>query len=120
MPARIYTLTRRADFQRLTRHGRKKVMPGLIVQALESSQQGGQGLRIGFTVSRRVGGAVIRNRAKRRLRAVAREVLANDAAGHDVVIVGRKDTPRRPFQLLVDDLRLASTELGIVSKGRGA
>lgn len=95
-------------------------MPGLILQAMPSSATDAETLRIGFTVSRKVGDAVVRNRAKRRLRAAARTVLANAPAGHDVVIVGRKDSVHRPFDLLVADLQRASTELGLIREESGA
>jgi ribonuclease P protein component len=65
--------------------------------------------RIGFTCSRKVGNAVARNRARRRLRAAARAVLpALARPGWDYVLIGRPvETATRPFALLLDDLRAA-------------
>ena len=59
-------LKRRAEFLRVAKAGRKAAMPGLVVQALPCPDRGVA--RIGFTVTKKVGNAVIRNRTKRRLR----------------------------------------------------
>ena len=74
-------------------------------------------LRVGFTASKKVGGAVIRNRAKRRLRAAAAAVLPlSGIAGTDYVLVARRDTEGRPFETLLSDLasalRAAHVKLG--------
>jgi ribonuclease P protein component len=62
-------------------------------------------VRVGFTASRKVGGAVLRNRAKRRLRAAALPLLARE--GHDYVLVARTATLSRPFAELTRDLEKA-------------
>lgn len=68
--------------------------------------------RIGFTVSKKVGNAVARNRAKRRLRAAAAAVLPVRAApGMDYVLIGRQATLARPFDELKADLATALTRL---------
>lgn len=68
--------------------------------------------RVGFTVSRKVGNAVERNRARRRLRAVADEIMTEHAqAGFDFVIIGRKNTLKRPFSALQGDLTTALKKL---------
>ena len=66
-------------------------------------------LRVGFTASKKVGNAVTRNRAKRRLRAAAREVIAVEGRpGWDYVLVGRPDaTAAAPWADLLADLRRA-------------
>lgn len=62
-------------------------------------------LRVGYTASKRVGNAVKRNRAKRRLRAAAAEVLGRDGRkGTDYVLIARLTTPSRPYRELVGDL----------------
>lgn len=85
--------------------------PGLVLQARRAEAdeiRGNSDLRIGFTVSRKVGGAVTRNRAKRRLRAAAYQVLPyRGRRGHDYVLIGRKATPTRPFDRLLGDLEAA-------------
>ncbi len=83
-------------------------------------QDGGREPRVGFTASRKVGNAVARNRARRRLRAAAREVMPNAArAGHDYVIVARGATLARPYRALVGDLEEAMRRLGAHRGGRG-
>ena len=70
-------------------------------------------LRFGLTLSRKVGGAVSRNRARRRLRALAIEVLdRHGARAKDYVLIGRAETVRRPFAELRRDLEFALRRLG--------
>lgn len=65
-------------------------------------------MRVGFTVSRKVGNAVARNRARRRLRAAVDRVMPTRARpGHDFVVIGRAGTLTRPFDSLVGDLTTA-------------
>ncbi len=85
-------------------------MPGLVLQGLRF--EGRQATRLGFTCSRKVGGAVERNRARRRLRAAADAVLRPGPAGWDLVLIGRAATLDRPFALLVDDLRQGLARIG--------
>jgi len=104
-------LTRRAEFLRAAAQGRKAARPGLVLQAL---RQPTGPLRLGFTATKRIGGAVVRNRAKRRLRAAARLVLASaPPPGWDVVLIARDTTPSRRFALLLDDLRDALRQTGV-------
>lgn len=66
-------------------------------------------MRVGYTCSKKVGNAVLRNRAKRRLRAAAAEVLSSDGQdGWDYVLIGKAGaTVERPFQALIGDLETA-------------
>src|SRR5690606_29701234 len=74
---------------------------------------------IGFTASRKVGNAVARNRARRRLRAVADIVIRSQAApGHDYVLIGRQATLQRDFAALCEDCRSALRRLKL-SRGEG-
>lgn len=62
-------------------------------------------MRVGFTVTKKIGGAVIRNRMKRRFRALAREIMpAKGVAGADHVMVGRAKGIERDFALLRAEL----------------
>src|SRR6185503_17391292 len=97
-------LKNRADFLRAAR-GICRVTPGLTLEICRSDAET---IRGGFTASRKTGGAVVRNRAKRRLRAVAAEVLPlSGVAGTDYVLVARRDTVTRPFESLKADLAQA-------------
>ena len=78
----------------------------MVVQLRARGDENGP--RLGFTASKKVGGAVARNRAKRRLREAAREVLYPVArAGHDYVLIGRPATVDCDYTRLLDDLRAA-------------
>jgi len=69
-------------------------------------------LRVGFTVSRRVGTAVERNRVRRRLKEVVR-LCAGLPAGNDYVLVGRREALSRPFDAMVEDFKRAIARLRV-------
>ena len=108
--AALGRLKRRAEFLRAAAQGRKFSTPGLVLQAVTD----GQGeTRIGFTCSKKVGNAVARNRARRRLKSAAAELMPSAAApGNDYVLIGRTETLKRPYALLLQDLRLALKRVG--------
>jgi ribonuclease P protein component len=110
--ATLTTLTRRADFLAAAR-ARRQSRPGLTVQGRRREAAEGAGVRIGYTCSKKVGNAVARNRAKRRLRAAARAVVPGlGRPGWDYVLIGRPEaTAARPFPLLCDDLASALSAL---------
>lgn len=101
-------MTKRADFVRASK-ARRQGTPGIHLQGRKRRLGEARGIRVGFTCSKKVGNAVARNRAKRRLREVARIVLPElGRDGWDYVLVGRKDvTATLPFDTLIADLRRA-------------
>ena len=103
-------LSRRADFVAAAR-AKRAAMPGFILQARNRGDDAPP--RIGFTCSRKVGNAVARNRAKRRLREIARLDLPNlGRAGWDYVLIGRRDTTAdREFGTLRADLARAVSKI---------
>lgn len=104
-------LTQRAEFLRVAARGQKAAVHGLVLQSFLRGDDAPA--RLGFTVTKKVGNAVVRNRTRRRLRAAAWQVLAEaHVPGRDLVLIGRDTTRGRPFALLLDDLRRALTKVG--------
>ncbi|WP_245779271.1 ribonuclease P protein component [Albimonas pacifica] len=108
-------IKRRRDFVLAANRGQRLGLPGLNLQARRrrAEEPAEAPVRVGYTCSKKVGGAVQRNRAKRRLRAAAAEVLPGLARpGWDYVLIGRRDaTAERPFPELLGDLAAGLTRL---------
>lgn len=86
-------------------------MPGFVL-LVRARGDGSPIKRVGYTVSKKVGGAVVRNRMKRRFRALAAELLpANGLAGADHVLIGRPSGIERDFASLRNDLTKALRKL---------
>ena len=105
-------LRKRAEFLALTR-ARRAHAPGFVLQARARPESSTSSPRIGFTCSKKVGNAVARNRAKRRLREIARQTLpVHGRPGWDYVLIGRKDmTASLPFDQLCADLVTALSKV---------
>ena len=79
------TIKNRRDFLRATKIGQKTVSASIIVQKVKNNLEI---TRVGFTASKKVGNAVARNRAKRRMRSLVEEMTLNN--GYDYVLIARK------------------------------
>ena len=116
MTVSVERLKKRAEFLRVAGTRRKWVTQGLILQGAPrpgikpDTEYAGEDrlVRVGFTVTKKVGKAVVRNRVRRRLRAVADQLMSEMALpGWDYVVIGRQQTIDRDFEKLVDDMRFA-------------
>jgi ribonuclease P protein component len=110
MGGRLVTLKTRADFLRVAAERRRVVAPGFVLQAARRPPDlAGDGMvRVGVTASRKIGNAVTRNRAKRRLRSIASAILSREGRpGTDYVLIARATTVDRPYEALVTDLTAA-------------
>ena len=102
-------LTRRAEFL-YVREGAHRAIGGIVVQTRQNPDH--SQLRVGFTATKKIGNAVARNRAKRRLREAARQLLPDlGVAGFDYVFIARQGTATRDFSRLLDDTRQALLKL---------
>jgi ribonuclease P protein component len=107
---RLVTLRKRADFVAANR-GKRAATPGFVL-LVRDRKDADPAIRVGFTVTKKIGGAVVRNRMKRRFRALAREVVpAQGFIGADHVMVGRSGGIERDFALLRSDLSAALDRL---------
>lgn len=118
--ARVLPLKKRADFLRIQSGGKKWVSKGLVVQVAQTpediaSLSAANAMRCGFTVTKRTDkSAVKRNRMKRRLRAVAADVLApHGVGGYDYILVGRPETLTKPYAVLCSDLKWCLRKLDL-------
>ncbi|WP_224813524.1 ribonuclease P protein component [Hasllibacter sp. MH4015] len=109
---KLVTLQKRADFLRAAK-ARRIPMPAFLLQArqraADEAPDAPEAIRVGFTCSKKVGNAVTRNRAKRRLREIARAILpAEGHAGWDYVLIGRAEaTATHDFSAMKADLSRA-------------
>jgi ribonuclease P protein component len=107
---RLTTLKKRADFL-AANAGKRASTPGFIL-LVRDRQDADPTMRVGFTVTKRIGGAVVRNRMKRRFRALAREVVpVKGFAGADHVMIGRAKGVERDYGQLRSELEGALDRL---------
>ena len=103
----VTTLKTRADFLRL-RHGRKYNAPMFILRTGPSDAPTQAGARVGYTVTTKCGNAVVRNRIKRRLRALVREIFPVSAkAGQDYILIARHEAKPGAGDVPIMELREA-------------
>ncbi|MEM6463192.1 MAG: ribonuclease P protein component [Pseudomonadota bacterium] len=99
----IGRLTKRSDFLAV-RHGERRKGPYFLLQVLDRGVEKAQP-RVGYTVTKKQGNAVDRNRIRRRLREAVRLGAGFDMQpGHDYVVIGRRDALNAPFEELVGSL----------------
>ena len=119
-------LTRRAEFQRVAR-GRRLSAETFTLQSRQrdgTEKKSVRGARVGLTVTRSVGGSVVRNRVRRRLKEALRAAAPLEAErDHDYVLMARREALGRRFAALVDDVRTAfrtARRRGAGDRGRGS
>ena len=105
MTLKLGMLKKRSEFL-YVRDGFYSAKGGVVIQMRENQARSGIGM--GFTATKKIGNAVIRNRAKRRLREAARTLLPQHGLpGHDYVLIARNSTTARDWSDLLDDTRKA-------------
>lgn len=104
------SLVLNTQFKKLYTKGSSYVSPSVVVYA---KRNGLAHNRLGITVSKKIGKAVVRNRAKRRLREVYRINSANILQGYDFVLVARGRTAECPYEKLFADFVQAAKNLGV-------
>ncbi|WP_308518020.1 ribonuclease P protein component [Sphingomonas flavescens] len=103
-------MRKRADFL-AANGGLRTTTPGFIL-LIRDRKDADTSMRVGFTVTKKIGGAVIRNRMKRRFRALAREIVPTKGlAGADHIMIGRAKGVERDFGLLRSELASALDRL---------
>ncbi len=118
----IFPIKKSTEFQKIGKKGEKFYSkttillslptPSLYLQDLAKGKRAKNFCRVGFTVSKTVGGAVIRNRAKRRLRAAVRALFPLFAKNYrDYVIIARKEISSADFAKISDDLKFCLTRI---------
>jgi ribonuclease P protein component len=108
-------LRQRADFLAAAT-GLKTTATAFVLQAYERADRGPA--RLGFTVSKKVGNAVERNRVRRRLREIARLPAANQMrSGHDYVLIGRRAALKVPFARIAEEFEGALRRVHVTRNG---
>ncbi|MGI9356120.1 MAG: ribonuclease P protein component [Rhizobiaceae bacterium] len=122
---KVSRLKRRADFHR-ARNGSRAHEKAFILQLIRSTDS--NDLRVGYTVTKKVGNAVVRNRIKRRLREAIRQMRhPEELSGFDAVFIARREALDIPFETLICDItsalekahkKLIATSNGVANGGR--
>lgn len=107
---RLTTIRKRRDF--LAANSAKRAATSGFILQVRARDDGSPTKRVGFTVTKKVGNAVVRNRMKRRLRALARTVITEAGIrGADHILIGRAGQVERDFTRLTTDLRSALAKI---------
>ena len=118
----VRVIKKRKDFVKVAKQGERVIQPTLILQAAFNLPITENYCQIGYTVTKKIGKAHIRNRTKRRLRAAVRNILAAQALpGVQYVIIGRYNTASCPFTELSEELSRAVKKINkMLQKGNAA
>jgi ribonuclease P protein component len=108
-------LLRPREFQHVTRHGRRASVRGFVVFAAAPATPRAAGIRLGITVSRRVGRAVVRNRIKRRVREWFRRERGHLADGVDIVVIARAAAAELGWRESIRELETGLRQVGALA-----
>lgn len=111
MTGRIETIKKRATFVQMNAHASRFVVSNFILQMLEDPQIPDGEVRVGYTVTKKIGSAVVRNRVKRRLREAARKALGGAKGGRHYVFIARAPALTCDFADLVSQMEFAFSRI---------
>lgn len=111
MDAIVTSLTKRVDYLSVAGTRRKWITPSFIVQVKPGHQEG-ESIAVGFTASKKVGNAVKRNRARRRLKEAVRITIKETGqTGWAYVFIARESAVSYPFEKILSDMKWALAKL---------
>lgn len=111
-------IKKRKDFIRAAKIGEKVVTTSIILQAAQSLSDSPIAPKFGFTTTKRIGKAHIRNRARRRMRAVVRELCPLALNNTEYVLIGRRNTADCDFEILQRDLKYGLNKINRLLYGQ--
>ena len=112
-PPNIFRVKNRADFLRIKNRGDSVACKSVVIQYAPSGL-GADKIGIGFTATKKIGKANVRNRAKRRLRSAISKKFLQLQTGYDIVLIARAGTPLRSWDKLLVDLDTALNQAGLL------
>lgn len=119
----LQRLKHRRDFLKIAKEGHKVVASTLVLQGLclPPGEASPPGIQVGFTVTKKVGNAVVRNRIRRRLKSAVSELMpASAMPGCNYVLIGRKAALDAPYAIIQRDLGYGLRKLAKAMNGTGA